>query len=312
MKATEGFRSKLASRQTFANSLVIVGLDPVESTLPQVIVEQFGSYGIGRAVYEWMQKIVDATHPFVCMYKPNIAHWDAIPYGRIYLQELIRYIHKEYPDILVFLDCKVGDISRTQGRYAVSHLGINGADGMNFNPYMGKDCVGALAKEEISSGKGLVGLCYTSNPDAREIQDLPIAIDGGGTSPLWEVIAAKTLRWAEELGILADTGLVMAAAYENPKKAGQVYSYHLARAREIVGGRLWFLVPGIGAQGGFVEETIHAGYIGPGSLAINSSSGIISASQEADYAEAASGKAEELRDQIRKAGGNIKIGSGTY
>lgn len=305
MEVIEGFRARLAKRQKFADSLVICGLDPLASKLPPVITRRYGDYGVGRAVYEWMRTIVDAVAPFVCMFKPNVAHWDDIPEGRAYLRELVRYIHTQYPDILVFLDCKVGDIGRTQERYAVSHFGLDNADGINFTPYMGRDCEAALVKdEELSLGKGIVGVCYTSNPDARAIQDLLVSVEGN-LVPLWEVIAGNVLQWSKELGVVGNAGLVMAAAYEDPNKKGQIYSYHLVRGREIVGDDLWFLIPGVGAQGGYVEETVQACFRGSGSIAINSSSGITNVSQEDDYAQAAAGAAEELRDQIRQAGGSI-------
>jgi len=149
-------------------------------------------------------------------------------------------------------------------------------------------------------GRGIVGLCYTSNRSAREIQDV-ILSDG---RHYWEFIAETTLQWAEKFGVVEDTGLVMAAAYENPKGSGIVYSDHLTRCRKIVGNKLWFLIPGIGTQGGYVAETVRASFERPGSIVINSSSGIIFASFGKDYAETAGQRARELRDQIRKAGGN--------
>jgi hypothetical protein len=117
-------------------------------------------------------------------------------------------------------------------------------------------------------------------------------------------MAETILKWAKELGVVADAGLVMAAAYKDPRDPEKIFSFHLSQVRKIVGNELWFLIPGIGTQGGFVEETIHAAFIGPGSIAISSSSDIIFASSGEDFAEAAARKAEELRDQIRAAGGN--------
>ncbi|MCK4714053.1 MAG: hypothetical protein KAT35_00640, partial [Candidatus Aenigmarchaeota archaeon] len=91
--------------------------------------------------------------------------------------------------------------------------------------------------------------------------------------------------------------------------SGNIFSSHISRCREIVGDNMWFLIPGIGTQGGFVEETVKAAYTGPGSITINSSSGIIFASSDEDFAEAAANKARELRDQIRSAGGDVKSSS---
>jgi orotidine-5'-phosphate decarboxylase len=289
----KGFREMLTERQKNANSLVCVGLDPLPEKLPKkfaVVSDRWVK------ISTWMKDIVDATAPYTSMYKPQRAHYEAIEHGTQALKDIIDHIHTNHPGIPVFLDCKRGDIDRTQQRYGVAHFEIDGADGMNFSPYMGKSCMEALV-DDSSKGKALVGLCYTSNPPAREVQDVK-SEDG---RLYWEFIAERTLKWAEELGVVKDAGLVMAAAYEHPKGSGKVYSEHLKRCREIVGNKMWFLIPGIGTQEGFVEETIRASYKGPGSIAINSSSAIIFASDGDDYAEAAAKKAKELRDQIRAA-----------
>jgi orotidine-5'-phosphate decarboxylase len=295
----EGFRQMLAERQKGVNSLVCVGLDPLASKLPESVRKEFGD-STAKAVAHWMKKVVDATAPYTSMYKPQSAYWESIPQGREALQEVVNHIKAKHPGIPVFLDCKRGDIGRTQERYRIAHIELDGADGVNFSPYMGKDCMEYLV-DKASPGKAIVGLCYTSNPSSRKVQDVKLQ-DG---RPYWEFIAETTLSWARELGIEKDAGLVMAAAFENPDGSGNVFSTHLSRCREIVGNDMWFLIPGIGTQGGFVEETVKSAYTGPGSIAINSSSGIIFAGQGDDFAEAAANKARELRDQIRAAGGNV-------
>lgn len=293
-----GFRQMLAERQERVNSLVCVGLDPELSKLPQVIRKSSGDCD-WLAISEWMMAIADATAEFACMYKPNIAFWEDIPDGLQALKEVIKHIKKCYPTIPVLMDCKRGDIANTQKHYGSSILSTFGADGMNFSPYMGKDTMKALLQKD-NLGKALVGLCYTSNPDARQVQDV-ILQDGRA---YWEFIARCTLDWAKELGVEEDAGLVMAAAYELQKGSGEIFSSHLLKCRQILGDALWFLIPGIGTQGGFVEETVKAAFAGSGSIAINSSSGIIFASSGKDFAEVAANKAKELRDQIRAAGGS--------
>jgi orotidine-5'-phosphate decarboxylase len=161
----------------------------------------------------------------------------------------------------------------------------------------------ALVDKE-NLGRALVGLCYTSNPDARQVQDLWVPGATTDGAYLWEYFAEWILQWAEELGVVENAGLVMAAAYRTKKDAREIYSRHLTRCREIVGNKLWFLIPGIGAQGGFIKETVRTAYVGPGSIAINSSSEIDFASAGPDFAEAAAKKAMELRDAINKCLGN--------
>ena len=296
-----GFRQMLTERQKKVNSLVCVGLDPLIEKLPAPLGEKHKASPIGDIFYDWMGAVVDATAPYASMYKPQSAHWESVHGGVEALQKLVIYIKTKYPDIPIFLDCKRGDIGRTQERYRVAHLTMADFDGMNFSPYMGKDCMEGLV-DENNLGKALVGLCYTSNPAAREIQDILLA--GVKTEKLWEFMAVTILKWAQELGVVENAGLVMAAAFENPKGSGKVYSEHLKRCRELIGYLLWFLIPGIGTQGGFIAETVNAAFGGPGTIAINSSSDIIFASKGEDFVEKAGKKAKELRDQIREAGGN--------
>lgn len=306
LRGFSGFREMLRARQITTNSLVCVGLDPLPEKLPTCIEKQMFDFTWAghlppqaAAIVVWMYQIAKATSPFVSMFKPQKAHWEAFPYGQEALSLLIDMIHLNFPDIPVFLDCKRGDIDRTQARYREAQLGLDGADGMNFSPYMGKECMQYLVDKEKYPGRALVGLCYTSNKSAREVQDVYVT-NNDIVMPYWEFMATRILDWAIELGVINDAGLVMAAAYERPKGSGMIFSEHLSRTRQIVQNQLWFLIPGIGTQGGFVEETIRASFMGYGSIAINSSSAIIFASSGDDYAQAAASEAMKLRDQIRK------------
>lgn len=285
-----GFRAMLRARQEKTKSLVCPGLDPLPEKLPAHLRSKAPySAHLAIDIAMWMMKTVDSTSPFACMYKIQRASWESIPNGENAMRMVIAYIHMYYADIPVFVDCKRGDIGRTQTQYRITHLEIDAADGMNFSPYMGRDCLEYLTDD--NSVQSLVGLCYTSNPSSREMQD-PVLEKTG--EPYWEFVAERTLNWAETLGVTGNSGLVMAAAYEKPKGSGTIYSSHLSRCREIVGDKLWFLVPGVGTQGGAIKETVKAGFAGWGSMAINSSSDIIFASAGEDFAEAAFEKARQL------------------
>lgn len=299
-----GFRAKLTARQQEIDSLVCVGLDPLVEKLPGHFRAEmeFAGISVASMVLEWMKVIVDATSPYASMYKPQLAHWEAIPGGIEALASLIGYIHEQHPGIVVFVDGKRGDIDRTQKQYGDAILGQLNADGMNYNGYMGKSTLKALV-DERRPGRALVGLGRTSNPEAWEVQDMEAA----NGRPLWQHLLLMQLRWSESLGVDADAGIVMGAAHKDTNDETRIYHQHLVDARYLVSDKLWFLIPGIGTQGGFVEETVKAAFLGPGSIAINSSSGIIFASQGEDFAEAAAKKASELRDQIRAAGGSCKM-----
>jgi orotidine-5'-phosphate decarboxylase len=293
----KGFRQKLADRQEAIKSLVCVGLDPLPEKLPACLKRKFWIFQKWKAVAQWLIDIVDATAPHASLFKPQVAHYEAFPDGRKILQSVVNYIHEFYPEIPVFLDCKRGDIGRTQERYRIAHFEIDGVDGMNFSPYMGKECMEFLVDLKFL-GRAIVGLCYTSNPSAREVQDVILRQTG---KSYWEFIAESTMKWAMDLGILENAGLVMAAAYESPKGSGKVYSEHLKRCREITGGKMWYLIPGVGKQQGYVRETVLASYDGPGSIAINSSSEIIFASAKEDYAPAAANVAQRMQEDINFA-----------
>jgi|GEM_PF-92845 len=284
------FREKLRIRQEKTKSLLCVGLDLLPEKIPTHLITPgpFNSHLATDMAY-WAMRIVDATAPYTSMYKPQRAYWEAFPGGAEALQMVITYIERTYPDIPVFTDCKRGDIDRTQACYRIAQFDIDGTEGMNFSPYMGKDCMQFLVdKDHI--GRGIVGLCYTSNPSAREVQDQKL--ENGDF--YWEFMAKTILKWSEELNISENSGLVMAAAYEFPKKSGNIYSQHLFRVRELVGDKLWLLIPGVGTQGGYVKQTVKAAFTGYGSMAINSSSGIVFASMGEDFAEKAAEQARLL------------------
>lgn len=287
----KGFRARLQARQEALNGVLCVGLDP----LPEKIPLHLTTENLTADITNWMKQIVDATAPYATMFKPQKAHYEAFPGGDEVLQELVSYIKEKYPDIVVFLDCKRGDIGRTQERYKVSAFELDGVDGANFSPYMGRECMEFFADQNHTE-RSIVGLCYTSNSSAREIQNQKL--ESG--EYLWEFIAKRTLAWANDLGITENAGLVMAAAYEEEKGSGKIKTDHLTRCREIVGDKFWFLIPGVGAQGGFAKETVQASFAGFGSIAVNSSSDINFASSGFDFAEAAAQKAKELHEELQK------------
>ncbi|HAE36867.1 MAG: Orotidine 5'-phosphate decarboxylase [Candidatus Nomurabacteria bacterium GW2011_GWF2_35_66] len=297
------FRFRFAKKQLELMTLLCVGLDPDIALLPAVYQAKIEKAGSDEEkayiVLDWAKEIVDATIEHVCMYKPQIAHWEALgTSGLKVLTLLVSYIHAKDPWVVVFLDCKRGDIDNTQDKYGVACFEKYGVDGMNFSPYMGKSCMKALYNKNHPE-RSLVGLCYTSNPDAREMQDVVLA-DSGDT--YWQYTAKRTLAWAEELGlgVLNNAGLVMAAAYPDKNNPEIIHSEHLVICRKIVGDKLWFLIPGIGAQGGLMKETIVKSYTEPGSIVVTESRSIIFASKGDDYALSANLAAEKSHNTMKQ------------
>lgn len=246
------------------NSLVCVGLDSDFTRLPDYFTSaddpQF-------AFNHW---VIEQTHPFTSAYKPNIAFYEAR--GEAGLRSLARtmdYLHTEHPDILTICDAKRADIGSTNQGYVEAIFDRLGFDAVTLNPYLGRE---ALAPFLARADKGCIILCRTSNPGAGELQDL----DCGG-KPLWQVVAERV---SAEWNTLGNCMLV----------AGATYPDELRHIRALVGD-LTLLVPGVGAQGGDVEQTIRAGQ--GGGLIINSSRGII-------FADDPAGAARALRDDINQ------------
>ena len=288
-----GFREVLKLRQEKIKSCLCVGLDPLPEKLPKIfeIIDE-DTENLAKNITAWMIEIVKATAEYTSMFKFQRAHWEAFLLGEAAMRQVIDYIYENYPDIPVFLDCKRGDIDRTQARYGLAHFIIDKVDGMNYSPYMGDECLTGLVESSLG-WKSIVVLGRTSNPGSKNVQELILE----NQSQLWEKVVADNFNLAKEYKVDRDFGVVMAAAF---LRDGQIYSSHLSRAREILGEKVWFLIPGIGTQGGLLKETLENAWRGFGSLVISSSSQIIFASQENDFAEAAAREAQKLNQEISK------------
>lgn len=201
------------------------------------------------------------------------------------MKHTIEFINVHNPDIPVILDAKKNDIGNTAEKYAIEVFEKYGVDAVTANPYLGYDSVKPFLKHK---DKGVIVLCRTSNPGARDFQDLLCCIDLSGITkmPLYQIVARKVVEWNENGNCL----LVMGATYPEELKI----------VRQIVGD-MPFLVPGIGAQGGDIKAVVENGKDSKGAgLIINSSRGIIYASSGDDFAEVARRETIKLRDEINK------------
>ena len=267
------FLEKLRARWRQADSLVCVGLDPDPAKFPDAFVAD------DDALFSFCRDIVDATAEYACAFKPQIAYFAAHNDGEAALQRLIAHINGSFPDIPVVLDAKRGDIGSTAVQYAVEAFDRFGADAVTLNPYMGRD---SAAPFLAYNDRGCVFLCHTSNPGARDFQELDV-----GGEPLYQRIA-RTI--AHDWNADGNCALVVGATFPEELKV----------IRGIVGD-MPLLIPGIGAQGGDIEATLRNGKTADGTgLMINSSRGILYASSGAGYAEAAGDAARELRDAINR------------
>ena len=265
------FSDKLAAAWKASNSLVCVGLDPEPRKFPDVLRDSPGS------IFEFNKAIVDATRDLVCAYKPQFAHYAAHG-AETQLEHTIDYIKATSPNAIVILDSKRGDIGSTAEQYALEAFERYGADAVTVNPYLGRDSVEPFLKH---ADKGVIILCRTSNPGAKDLQDLHV----GPGKKLFHHVAESV---AKDWNSAGNCMLVVGATYPE----------ELADIRSRVGD-LPFLVPGVGAQGGDVAKVMAAGKTRAGTgLVISSSRAILYASSGEDFATAARKAAQDLRDSI--------------
>jgi orotidine-5'-phosphate decarboxylase len=268
-----GFVAQLSEAWARNHSLVCVGLDPEIERMPDSLADG------ASPIFQFNKAIIDATADLVCAYKPQFAHYAACE-AEDQLERTIDYVHRTYPLIPVILDAKRGDVGNTAERYAIEAFERYGADAVTVNPYLGGDSLEPFLKYEE---KGVIILCRTSNPGARDVQDLQV-----GSRRVYHAVAEMAARQWNSRGNCA---LVVGATY--PRE--------LAEIREIVGD-MPFLVPGVGAQGGDVQQAVANGRTRSGTgLIISSSRAILYASPGPDFADAARSATTSLRDQINAA-----------
>ena len=266
------FIDTLSSAWKTNDSLLCVGLDPDPAKFPAHLK------GRPDAIFEFCSAIADATADLVCCFKPQIAYF-AAHQAEDQLQALIAHIHARHPGIPVILDAKRGDIGSTAEQYAIEAFERYRADALTVNPYMGKDSVEPYL---AYADKGVILLCRTSNPGGSDLQFLDV-----GGKKLYEHVAEIIAR---DWNVTGQCALVVGATFPG----------EIARVREIV-GEMPLLVPGIGAQGGDVEATLHAGKTPSGrGLMINSSRAILYAVKDEQFANAARLAAEETRALINR------------
>jgi orotidine-5'-phosphate decarboxylase len=257
--------------------MLCVGLDPDLARLPAPLADAADP---AEAILRFCRGIVDATAPFACAFKPQIAYFAAAR-AEAQLELLIDHIHRAHPGVPVVLDAKRGDIGATAEQYAVEAFERYGADAVTVNPYMGFDSIEPYLRDRQ---RGVFLLCRTSNAGGSDLQGLKLA-DG---EPLYERVALLAAREWNRNGQL---GLVVGATFPE----------ELARVRELV-GEMPLLVPGIGAQGGDIEATTRAGLARGGfGMLVNSSRAILYASADKDWAEAAARVARDSRDALSRA-----------
>ncbi len=264
------FIQKLNAAWQQSNSLLMVGLDPDTHKMPGHL------QGQQDGIFQFCKGIVDATAPFVCGFKPQIAYFAAAR-AEGQLEDLCRYIRERHPSLPVVLDAKRGDIGATAEQYAKEAFERYGADAVTVNPYMGFDSVQPYLEWQ---DKGLIVLCRTSNPGGSDLQFLV-----SENVPLYLRVAELV---ANKWNTNGQCGLVV----------GATFPQELAQVRQVVGD-MPLLVPGIGAQGGDIAATCQAGCTSSGvGMMINSSRAILYAKGHGDWMASSADAARQTRDAI--------------
>lgn len=257
-----------------ADTLLCVGLDPDRTRLPAHLRER------DDAIFAFCAQIADATAPYACAFKPQIAYFAAAR-AEDQLESLIAHLKQAHPQVPVILDAKRGDIGATSEQYAREAFERYGADAVTLSPYMGAD---SIAPYLAYADRGVFLLCRTSNAGGDDLQMLEVG-GSAGTEKLYERVArlAQT-QWDRD----GRVGLVV----------GATYPAELARVRALA-PTLPLLVPGIGAQGGDVHASVQAGQDAQGAgMVVNSSRAILYAASGEDFAQAAAAVARQTRDAI--------------
>lgn len=262
---------KLYSNIRAKRSFLCVGLDTDIRKTPAPL------HGSADKIFDFNRAIIDATAEFAVSYKPNLAFYEeqGVDGWRAFVRT-VEYIKKNYPDQFIIADAKRGDIGNTSAMYARAFFSEMDIDAVTLAPYMGRDTVQPFLEHE---GRFAVVLALTSNPSAADFELL--RLESG--ERLYERVLRTTKEWGTPENMMYVVGATQATELKN--------------VRQIVPNH-FLLVPGVGAQGGSLEEVYHNGANDHCGLLVNSSRGIIYASSGDDFATRAHEEAAKLQQQM--------------
>jgi orotidine-5'-phosphate decarboxylase len=264
------------SKQLFENiklkkSFLCVGLDSELNKIPKCLSD------MEFPVFEFNKQIIDETVQYAVAYKPNLAFYEALgSAGWISLQMTVDYLRKNHPDVFIIADAKRGDIGNTSKMYAKALLQVMNCDAITVAPYMGRDSVEPFLTIE---NKWAILLILTSNEGASDFQ---LVVDKNG-SRLFELVLQKSINWGTTENMMFVIGATKAEM--------------LVDVRKIVPDH-FLLIPGIGAQGGSLDDVVKYGINKHCGLLVNSSRNIIYADATDKFANIAGEKAAEIQKQM--------------
>jgi orotidine-5'-phosphate decarboxylase len=254
-------------------SFLCIGLDPEVNRLPVHLKD------VEHPILAFNKNIIDATHDLVIAYKPNVAFYECLgTSGWQQLELTIQHIREHYPEILIIADAKRGDIGNTSKKYAETFFGHMQFDAVTVAPYMGADSVLPFLEYP---GKWVVVLALTSNQGADDFQMLATT----GHERLFETVIRKSSTWGNPDNMMYVAGATRASM--------------LLKIREIIPDH-FLLIPGVGAQGGDLEDVAKYGLNSRCGLIVNSSRAVIYADSSERFAAVARERAFEMQQQMKE------------
>lgn len=265
-------RQELVNQIYIKKSFLCVGLDTDMKKIPQHLLDS------EDPIFDFNKAIIDATAPYCVAYKPNLAFYEAFgTKGIMAFEKTVQYLKDNYPEQFVIADAKRGDIGNTSKMYARTFFGEYDVDALTVAPYMGEDSVTPFL--DGYDGKWVILLALTSNKGSFDFQ-LTEDVEG---ERLFEKVIRKSQQWGNDENMMYVVGATRGEMFKDIRK---------------VAPNAFLLVPGVGAQGGSLEEVCKYGMIENCGLLVNSSRGIIYASNGMDFADIAGKKAKELQEQM--------------
>ncbi len=275
-------RQELIQQIKEKQSFLCVGLDTDLDKIPQSVQKQVRKeyeeeeYTFGMLL-EFNVRIIDATAPYCVAYKPNLAFYEAYGMDGIAAFEgTIEYLKENYPNHFIIADAKRGDIGNTSKMYAKTFFENYNVDSLTVAPYMGEDSVTPFLGYD---GKWVILLALTSNKGSHDFQ----LIEDKNGERLFEKVLKQSQQWGNEDNMMYVVGATQGKMFEDIRKIAPNH---------------FLLVPGVGAQGGSLQEVCKYGMTKDCGLLVNSSRGIIYASNGDDFAEVAAEKAKELQQEM--------------
>ena len=265
-------RQELVRQIRERQSFLCVGLDTDLQKIPQHLL------ALQDPIFAFNQAIIDATAPYCVAYKPNLAFYEAHGVqGILAFERTVKYIRDHYPQHFIIADAKRGDIGNTSQMYARTFFGEYDVDALTVAPYMGEDSVTPFLQGY--PGKWVILLALTSNKGSLDFQ---LTQDEQGER-LFEKVIRKSQEWGDEENMMYVVGATRGQLFQDIRR---------------VAPRAFLLVPGVGAQGGSLEEVCRYGMIEDCGLLVNSSRAIIYADHTQDFDQVAAQKAHEVQMQM--------------